>query len=344
MAVQLVQVSPTLSFTTFPGGTSCQYVCSVKVETKTKWGIGVWRLARVLGCRKWSVVRQWFYRHLSKSLQNWQNEAHLIYSGKSMPNMDNLHIMGFHPHGMYPLGAVAIPLLSGFQNFFPGCEPATLAASSMFIPPIQRDLLHWWGVREVSRSSFVRALREEKSVIVCPGGQEELVETYKYNTETKECIVGIALYPRISLHTIMLRLCDSVWHAWCFCPRLFHAPSTLVLCTRHKGFVRIAIEQQAHLVPILALGEALTVRNALDLPKLQTVTYRKLGFPIPYLLVGRWGISPLPKKMPLVYVMGEPIKPPYKGPGKQMEKRTIGKWEWGLETQIAKPWITCTIL
>lgn len=125
------------------------------------------------------MVRQWFYNHLSCSMKKWQNQAQLIYTGKSKPNLDNLHILGFHPHGLYPLGAAAVPLLSGFGEIFPGRTPATLAASSMFLPPIQRDLLHWWGVREVSKSTFIRALKEEKSVIVCPGGQEELVETYK---------------------------------------------------------------------------------------------------------------------------------------------------------------------
>lgn len=99
------------------------------------------------------------------------------------------------------------------------------------------------------------------------------------------------------------------------CLRLFQDPSALVLCTRHKGFCRLAIENQACLVPVLALGEAFTVQNAFDAPRLQMATYRILGFPIPYLLVGRWGICPLPKKVALRYIMGEPIKPPSVEPG-----------------------------
>lgn len=46
---------------------------------------------------------------------------------------------------------------------------------------------------------------------------------------------------------------------------------------------RIAIEQQASLVPVLALGEALQLRNLYDIPSLQQYTYRRLGFP------GEWG-------------------------------------------------------
>jgi hypothetical protein len=42
---------------------------------------------------------------------------------------------------------------------------------------------------------------------------------------------------------------------------------------------RIAIEQQASLVPVLALGEALQLRNLYDMPALQQYTYKRLGFP-----------------------------------------------------------------
>lgn len=134
----------------------------------------------VLGCRKIPAVRNWFTKHLSRCLRFWQGEVELIYAGHGKPDPKESYIFGFHPHGLYPLGAAALPLLEGFEELFPGFTPATLAASMMFLPPFQRDLLHWWGVREVSRKTFVRALKDEKAVIVCPGGQEELVETYKY--------------------------------------------------------------------------------------------------------------------------------------------------------------------
>lgn len=42
---------------------------------------------------------------------------------------------------------------------------------------------------------------------------------------------------------------------------------------------RIAIEQQAALVPVLALGETLQLRNLYDVPSLQQYTYKRLGFP-----------------------------------------------------------------
>ncbi len=82
------------------------------------------------------------------------------------------------------------------------------------------------------------------------------------------------------------------------------------------GFLKLAIEQQAHLVPILVLGEVCSLRNFIDIPALQQWTYKKIGFPIPYLVVGWGGCTPLP--MPgkgLRFVIGEPIRPPLVEPG-----------------------------
>lgn len=42
----------------------------------------------------------------------------------------------------------------------------------------------------------------------------------------------------------------------------------------------------------------------------QAWTYKKLGFPVPYLVVGRWGMTPFPSKTPLKFIVGAPIAPP----------------------------------
>ena len=53
------------------------------------------------------------------------------------------------------------------------------------------------------------------------------------------------------------------------------------------GFVKVAAEQGASLVPIAALGEVTGLRNAIDIPWMQAWSYKRLGFPVPYLVVGR---------------------------------------------------------
>ena len=40
---------------------------------------------------------------------------------------------------------------------------------------------------------------------------------------------------------------------------------------------------------------------------LQAWTYKKLGFPVPYLVVGRWGVTPFPAPTPMRFIVGEPL-------------------------------------
>lgn len=92
-----------------------------------------------------------------------------------------------------------------------------------------------------------------------------------------------------------------------------------------RPLCRIAIEHQAALVPVLALGENLQLRNLLDLPGLQQYTYKKLGFPVPFILVGRWGVTPFPRRVPLLYVVGRPLQPPPHLPGQAVDPDSINK-------------------
>ena len=51
-----------------------------------------------------------------------------------------------------------------------------------------RDLVSWCGLRQVSRRTFVRALQEKGSVMLVPGGQAELVHTWRIKRK-KEYVV-----------------------------------------------------------------------------------------------------------------------------------------------------------
>ena len=82
--------------------------------------------------------------------------------------------------------------------------------------------------------------------------------------------------------------------------------------------MRVAIEEGAALVPVVVMGEVDALRNFIDMPRVQSWTYKKLGFPVPYLVVGRWGLSPLPCQTGLKFVIGEPIQPPPHTTGQQV--------------------------
>ncbi|KAI8468175.1 MAG: diacylglycerol acyltransferase [Monoraphidium minutum] len=163
-------------------------------------------------------------------------------------------------------------MTASFREKLPGVRPSTLVASALFVAPFLRDIGAWSGFRKVTRHTFLRALHERGAVVLCPGGQAEMCHTH----------------------------------------RMFQkGPRTeLVVHARHKGFCKIAIEHGAAVVPVLALGEALQLRNLVHMPVLQAYTTRRFRFPFPFWLGGRWGLSPLPSKVPLVYVVGKPIPPP----------------------------------
>eukprot|EP00210_Caulerpa_lentillifera_P003438 g3281.t1 len=222
------------------------------------------------GCRRWPEFQQFIGPYIEKSLSLWFGGVQVVNSTGEKLDPKRKYIYGYHPHGMYPVGAGFLQALPQFRKKICKVTPTSLSASAVFFPPLLRDLLCWYGVREVSRSTFVKALNEDGSVLLCPGGQEELVESYRATRQ----------------------------------------PQEIVFCSRHKGFCRLAIEQGAALVPVLSLGEIFSLRNAFNIPSFQKLTYKKIGFPIPYWLVGRWAVSPFPKRVPLMYIVGEPIPPP----------------------------------
>lgn len=83
--------------------------------------------------------------------------------------------------------------------------------------------------------------------------------------------------------------------------------SEFVTYSRHRGFVRLAMQQGAALVPVLAFGEVDSLRNLVNWPAALRWTYKRLGFPMPYFMVGRWGLSPFPSKTGLLFVVGRPL-------------------------------------
>lgn len=72
----------------------------------------------------------------------------------------------------------------------------------------------------------------------------------------------------------------------------------------------MALSEGARLVPVLALGEIDSMRNAADWPAWQRRAYKLFGFPFPFLLVGKYGLLPLPARRPLRVLVGKPLDPP----------------------------------
>ena len=64
-----------------------------------------------------------------------------------------------------------------------------------------RDLCSWCGLRQVSRRTFVRALEEKGSVMLVPGGQAELVHTWRIKCKKEYVVYGKHKGQRSAVHT-----------------------------------------------------------------------------------------------------------------------------------------------
>lgn len=238
-------------------------------------GIG---FAEKTGSREWPAFQNWLGGHAERVLPMWFGSLSVEVEPGATFHPDRSYVFGYLPHGLYPLGAAYLPILPSFRKLFPDIKPVTLSASIVFQLPILRDLLLWTGLREVTRSTFRRTLRERKSLILVPGGQAELVETHQFPRQT-----------------------------W------LKKSSTIGRCafySGHKGFVRLALQEGAHLVPIIVFGEVTSLRNFIDTPRLHKLTYKILGFPLPYLIGGKFGVLPFPSRDGLKFIIGKPIEPP----------------------------------
>lgn len=76
--------------------------------------------------------------------------------------------------------------------------------------------------------------------------------------------------------------------------------------TKHKGFIRVAIEHGTPLVPVLSFKEGELMDNV-KAPMLQRWFVKNLAFPFPYFPYGR-GFLPIPRKVDTTVVVGAPIR------------------------------------
>jgi 2-acylglycerol O-acyltransferase 2 len=81
----------------------------------------------------------------------------------------------------------------------------------------------------------------------------------------------------------------------------------------HRGFIRVALQHRARLVPAFSFGEWELMDNV-RAPRMQRWTRSWLGFPVPFWPYGRWGL-PLPRRPPrgIRVVVGRPVDLPVDG-------------------------------
>jgi len=77
----------------------------------------------------------------------------------------------------------------------------------------------------------------------------------------------------------------------------------IVVCTKHKGFVKMAIQHGVELVPVFSFGETKLMDGAF--PRLQKLFWKYVGIPFP-LFIGRWNL-PIPRPQQIFVVVGGAI-------------------------------------
>ena len=90
--------------------------------------------------------------------------------------LDSQCIIGVHHHGMLPFGAVTSLGTEGtkFSELFPALvDRVVVAASSVFLVPMFRDLTLMASVNDCNRWSFEQWLQKGTTVAVFPGGSHE---------------------------------------------------------------------------------------------------------------------------------------------------------------------------
>ncbi|KAA8641943.1 hypothetical protein EYZ11_002545 [Aspergillus tanneri] len=188
------------------------------------------------------------------------------------------YIFGYHPHGIIFRGAMGVLVADGEESFsrlFPGITNTLLMKDSSFHQPLLREYLLSMGLASVSRKSCIRHLTK--------GGHDE-----QGMGRAITIIVGGSREYNIA------------------------RPGTMEVVVRvRKGFVRVAVETGAELVPVVAFGEndlfeRVDVKNSgwfvRSVAKVwETVVGHKIAFS-----TGRFGIfSPFQK--PVNVVVGDPI-------------------------------------
>ncbi|KAF9427638.1 diacylglycerol O-acyltransferase 1 [Entomortierella beljakovae] len=185
------------------------------------------------------------------------------------------YIFGYHPHGVLSMGALGTFGTEGlgFSKKFPGIKPVLLTLQTNFQIPFYRDYIMAHGLGSVSKSSCEYVLNSGpgNSIAIVVGGAQESLSS---------------------------------------------KPGTLDLTLKKRlGFIKLALVNGASLVPTLAFGEnelyeVYHVPKMSKTYKIQQLVKRLCGFTLP-MFNGRgifnYGIGFLPRRRPVVIVIGKPI-------------------------------------
>ncbi|RLN06743.1 hypothetical protein BBO99_00001059 [Phytophthora kernoviae] len=95
------------------------------------------------------------------------------------------YVLSFHPHGIMPISVMWLQFTDQWRKLFPNFYAHILTASVLHHLPLARDILHFYGSREVTRNAFAYTLQNKESVLLVPGGQAEMLEQRSAQKEVR---------------------------------------------------------------------------------------------------------------------------------------------------------------
>jgi 2-acylglycerol O-acyltransferase 2 len=215
----------------------------------------------------------------NKILRGWSLWKHLanyfpisLYKTVDIP-ADRNYIFAFVPHGIIPFGCIVNFGTEGnsFSKLFPNLIPHCMTLKSNFYFPLSREYNFLFGLCTASRKCL-------KWILGNNGG---------WKSKGQACVLVVggaeeALYSEQGDYRIIIR--------------------------KRKGFIKIALETGASLVPVFSFGENdsystyITPKNSI-IRKVQNALKKLTGIAFPV----TWGDGLLPYQNPINTVVGKPI-------------------------------------
>ncbi|RPA86349.1 diacylglycerol acyltransferase [Ascobolus immersus RN42] len=249
------------------------------------------------------------------------------------------YIFGYHPHGIISHGAFGSFAVEedsqggAFARLFPGIRNTLLTLDSNFRIPGYREYLLSLGLASVSRRSCENILRGINSPIARPNpptsGRFNIRSillaplTFPVHVLTT---IGI-LRPSYPVHTQANPAPELNGRAITIviggaAESLYAHPGTLnLILHRRRGFLKLALRENALLVPVLGFGEndiyeQLTPSKGSIIHKIQQAVKRAVGFTMPLFHargVFNYDVGVLPYRRDINVVVGKPVGLPGQG-------------------------------
>ena len=110
------------------------------------------RLPGAAGCREWPWLQEWLRLHLGAALRAWFGSVQVVYEGSKPVPPGLKYVLGYHPHGLFPIGALAQLTPSVFCTTTPAHRPAFQIADDSLPSADKRTI---WGLQDpMSKAMF----------------------------------------------------------------------------------------------------------------------------------------------------------------------------------------------